>query len=146
MKWLISRQLQPPSFTPSVQACALKVWDVSPLWEAQHLHSYFQSVLSIGVCGGYLVWFLCCAEEYEHAQIQEWKVGCLVLNLPPFGLNRCKAYFCIMALLQMGVPVGPVSWLHVERLLRTDTLTKYNNARQNNYTTCPTCSLKSTWN
>ncbi len=83
----------------------------------------------------FLVWFLCCSEEYEHAQIQEWKVGCLALNLPPFGLNRCEAYFSMMALLQMGVPGGPVSWLYGERLLRTDTLTKCNNAGQNNYTT-----------
>lgn len=31
-------------------------------------------------------------------------MGCLALNLPPFGLNRCEAYFHMMASLQMGVP------------------------------------------
>lgn len=135
MKWLISRQLYRPSLYPFCSSMGIK--NVSfPLWEFffSPAPAFLFSFCAVhgGCCWKGLCFVL--TEEYEHTQIQEWKVGCLALNLPPFGLNRCEAYFHMMAPLQMGVPGEPVSWLHGQSLLRTETLTKCNNAGQSDYT------------
>ncbi len=63
------------------------------------------------------------------------KSGLSCFKLAPVWPEQMRGLFLHDGSIADGVPVGSVSRLYVERLLRTDTLTKYNNTGQNNYTT-----------
>lgn len=143
MKWLISRQLYRPSLYPFCSSMGIKnlsCFSSLRIFFRQHLRFYFQSVLSIGVCGVFFGW--------------RWKGLCLVLcwgiwaytdtgvksglscfKLAPVWPEQMWGLFSHDGSIADGGPEGPVSWLHRESLLETDTLTKRNNAGQSNYTT-----------